>query len=174
MKNRLIVLMGLMIIGIYLIGCAGWRDVSDPQKEGYFCAQRIECSKDLNIAFDKATTEARTAIAEKIAVAVTTDVEKLKREVGAPIEAEIMLKYIKGIAEQTKIVLTDIEITKRLYKKADKEGLYYAEVTAEYPKTEVYKSIIDYIKKNPQLFQLSRETPIYKEWEIKMTNKPQK
>jgi len=167
--NLLFVAMLLM-----LIGCGGTKslqatdtgDIPDwftnvPKDPNFLYGAKTATSQDLQLAIDKASTDARSEIARQVEIKVEGLQKRFQEETGTSTDAQLLDQFTQANKTVVSTSLSGTQITKQ---KQMKDGnLWRAYVLVEYPVGAANEAFMKQIKNNEQLYTRLRATQTFKE-----------
>jgi len=165
-SNILLVLIAVTIVVI--AGCAstgGWNKIETPTDPDYLYATGTAESKDLQVAIDKATMNARTEIARQLELKLNTLQKSFAEEVGN-IDTELNQLYSSATKAVVSTQLIGSKIKESKYK--EENGKYRAVVMVEYPIANANAALVDQIKKEQNLYTRFRASEGFKELEAEV------
>ena len=179
MKNLILSTILLIIILVSFFGCGSstvnlsktdsgeipiWflTPPNDPNNDTLFSA-KTATSRDMQIAIDKATTDARTEISRQIEVNVQGLQKKFDEEVGLGEDSQLLSQFTQA----SKTVVSQSLIGSKVKdNKIIKDGnTWRSYVLVEYPLGAAKKLLLDKIKENEQLYTRFRASETFKELE---------
>ena len=166
----------LVALSLMLIGCGGSKslqatetgDVPDwftnvPKDPNFLYAAKTAASQDLQLALDKATTDARVEIGQQVEIKVEGLQKRFQEETGTSADAQLLDQFTQANKTVVSTSLSGTQITKQ---KQLKDGsLWRAYVMIEYPVGAANQAMLQQIKKNEQLYTRFRATQTFKELE---------
>jgi hypothetical protein len=175
MKNS-IILLSVLISILLLSACGGSKELaktetgdipewylSTPTAPDYIFAAASSTSRDMDLAINKASTEARAGIARNLEAKVNSMQKKFEEEVGQGENSE----YLSQFTQATKIVVSkELSGSRIAEKKLVKDGSNWrAYVLAKYPIGAAQKAFLKQISDNTNLYTRVRSTEAFKELE---------
>ena len=137
--------------------------INTPNDPNYFFATATATSKDMQLAVDKATADARAELARKIGVKVDDIVKRFSEEVGTGENAQILQQFTTATKQVTSQTISGTNISK---KHIVKDGTNWrAYVLMEYPLGAANQMILQQIKQNEQMYTRFRATQTFEELE---------
>lgn len=135
---------------------------NDPKGDTLFSA-KTATSRDMQIAIDKATTDARTEISRQIEVNVQGLQKKFDEEVGLGEDSQLLSQFTQA----SKIVVSQSLIGSKVKDNIIiKDGnTWRSYILVEYPLGVAKKLLLDKIKANEQLYTRFRASETFKELE---------
>jgi len=135
--------------------------VNIPKDSNYLYAAKTATSQDLQLAFDKATTDARSEIGRQAEIKVEGLQKRFQEETGTSADAQLLDQFTQ--ANKT-IVSTTLSGSTILKQKQVKDGnLWRTYVLVEYPVGAANEAYVQQIKKNDQMYTRFRATQTFKE-----------
>lgn len=164
----------LVAMSLMLIGCSGTKslqatdtgDVPDwftnvPKDPNFLYGAKTATSQDLQLALDKASTDARAEIARQVEIKVEGLQKRFQEETGTSTDAQLLDQFTQ--VNKT-VVSTSLSGTQIAKQKQMKDGnLWRAYVLVEYPVGAANEAFIKQIKNNEQLYTRLRATQTFKE-----------
>ena len=164
----------LVALSLMLIGCGGTKslqsadtgDIPDwftnvPKDPNFLYAAKTATSQDLQLAFDKATTDARAEIGRQVEIKVEGLQKRFQEETGTNTDAQLLEQFTQANKTVVSTTLSGSQITKQ---KQVKDGsLWRAYVLVEYPVGAANQAFLQQIKKNEQLYTRFRSTQTFKD-----------
>jgi hypothetical protein len=136
-----------------------------PQRDDkYLFAVATATSKDLQLALNKAATDARAEIARQVEIRVQGLQKKFDEETGLGKDAQLLQMYTQATKLVISTSLTGSRIKDQQYAE-EKEGIYRAFALVEYPIGIVNQNLMNQIKNREQLYTLFRASETFKEME---------
>jgi hypothetical protein len=159
---------------VMIIGCGGTKpmqatdtgDIPDwfvnvPNDPNFLYAAKTATSQDLQLAFDKATTDARTEIGRQVELKVEGLQKRFQEETGNNADAQLLDQFTQANKTVVSTSLSGSRISKQ---KQVKDGsLWRAYVLVEYPVGAANEAFLKQVKKNDQLYTRFRATQTFKE-----------
>jgi hypothetical protein len=163
-----------ILVVILLVGCGGQKpmqatDTGDvpewfmnvPSDPNYIYAAKTATSQDLQLAFDKATTDARVEIGRQTEVKVEGLQKRFQEETGTNTDAQLLDQMTQANKTVVSTSLSGSKITKQARVKDG--NLWRAYVLVEYPLGAAKEAFLQQIKQNEQLYTRLRSTQTFKE-----------
>lgn len=175
MKNSTISFFVLVSI-LLLNACGGTKELAKtdtgdipewylttPSEPDYIFAAASSTSRDMDLAINKASTEARAGIARNLEIKVNSMQKKFEEEVGQGENSE----YLSQFTQATKTVVSkELSGSQISQKKLVKDGSNWrAYVLAKYPIGAAQKAFLKQISDNTNLYTRVRSTEAFKELE---------
>lgn len=171
---RLFISFLFVALSIMLIGCGGTKplqatdtgDIPDwftnvPKDPNFLYAAKTATSQDLQLALDKAATDARAEIARQVEIKVEGLQKRFQEETGTNADAQLLEQFTQANKTVVSTSLSGSQVTKQ---KQVKDGsLWRAYVLVEYPVGAANQAFLQQIKKNEQLYTRYRATQTFKE-----------
>jgi hypothetical protein len=134
-----------------------------PKDPNFIYAAKTATSQDLQLAFDKATTDARAEVGRQVEIKVEGLQKRFQEETGTNTDAQLLDQFTQ--ANKT-VVSTSLSGSRATKQKQVKDGdLWRAYVLVEYPVGAANEAFIQQVKKNEQLYTRFRATQTFKELE---------
>lgn len=173
---RLFISFLLVALSIMLIGCGGTKslqatdtgDIPDwfmnvPKDPNFLYGAKTATSQDLQLALDKAATDARAEIARQVEIKVDGLQKRFQEETGTNADAQLLEQFTQANKTVVSTSLSGTQVTKQ---KQVKDGnLWRAYVLVEYPVGAANQAFLQQMKKNEQLYTRFRATQTFKELE---------
>jgi shikimate kinase len=171
---RLFISFLLIALSLMLIGCGGTKslqatdtgDVPDwflnvPKDPNFLYGAKTATSQDLQLALDKAATDARAEIGRQVELKVEGLQKRFQEETGTSTDAQLLDQFTQANKTVVSTSLSGTQVTKQ---KQLKDGnLWRAYVLVEYPVGAANQAFMNQIKKNEQLYTRYRATQTFKE-----------
>jgi hypothetical protein len=149
-----------------------------PEDDNYIYSSKTATSQDMQLAIDKATTDARAEIGRTIELKLEGLQKRFDEEVGVRENATLLSQYTQ--ATKT-VVSTSLSGSKVKQKEFFKDGdIWRSYVMVEYPVGEANDAFVQQIKKQEELYtrfrssetfkELEDEVKKYEEWKEKQAN----
>ncbi|NTW49104.1 MAG: hypothetical protein HGB19_05105 [Chlorobiales bacterium] len=156
----------LILAALFAVGCGSSKqskslssaEVGDvpewflnvPKDPNFLYSAKTSTSRDLQLAIDKATTDARAEIGKQVDIKVQDLTKKFTEETGTDNDAQLL----QMMSQATKtIVSTSLSGSKITQKKILKDNqLFRAYVLVEYPIGAANEAFLNQIKKNEQMY----------------------
>jgi len=171
---RLLISFLLVALSLMLIGCGGSKslqatdtgDIPDwftsvPKDPNFLYAAKTATSQDLQLALDKAATDARAEIARQVEIKVEGLQKRFQEETGTNTDAQLLEQFTQANKTVVSTGLSGTQITKQ--KQLQDGSLWRAYVLVEYPVGAANQALLQQIKKNEQLYTRYRATQTFKE-----------
>jgi len=174
--KRLIFSLVFILPFLLLLNCSSNKDLSQtdagdvpdwyltpPEDPNYVFASKTATSQDMQLAVDKATTDARAEIGRVIGLKLENLQKKFDEEVGVRENAAVLEQY----TEATKIVVSEsLSGSQVKQKKISKDGeIWRAYALVEYPIGAANDAFMQQIKKQEELYTRFRSSETFKELE---------
>ncbi|MGD0038056.1 MAG: hypothetical protein ABSC53_12290, partial [Bacteroidota bacterium] len=117
--------------------------------------------QDLQLALDKAATDARAEIARQVEIKVEGLQKRFQEETGTNTDAQLLEQFTQANKTVVSTGLSGTQITKQ--KQLQDGSLWRAYVLVEYPVGAANQALLQQIKKNEQLYTRYRATQTFKE-----------
>jgi shikimate kinase len=164
----------LLLVALSLIGCGGTKslqatdtgDIPDwfmnvPKDPNFLYGAKTATSQDLQLALDKAATDARAEIARQVEIKVEGLQKRFQEETGTTADAQLLDQFTQANKTVVSTSLSGTQVTKQ---KELKDGsLWRAYVLVEYPVGAANEAFMKQIKNNEQLYTRYRATQTFKE-----------
>ncbi|MGD0591625.1 MAG: LPP20 family lipoprotein [Bacteroidota bacterium] len=171
---RSVISLLFVAMSLMLIGCGGTKslqatdtgDVPDwftnvPKDPSFLYGAKTATSQDLQLALDKAATDARAEIARQVEIKVEGLQKRFQEETGTSNDAQLLDQFTQANKTVVSSSLSGTQIAKQ---KQMKDGnLWRAYVLVEYPVGAANEAFIKQIKNNEQLYTRLRATQTFKE-----------
>jgi hypothetical protein len=171
---RSVISLLLVAISLMLISCGGTKslqatdtgDIPDwftnvPKDPNFLYGAKTATSQDLQLALDKASTDARAEIGRQVEIKVEGLQKRFQEETGTSTDAQLLDQFTQ--ANKT-VVSTSLSGTQIVKQKQMKDGnLWRAYVLVEYPVGAANEAFMKQIKNNEQLYTRLRATQTFKE-----------
>ena len=167
-KMRSITLCGVAVLIVtVLMGCAstGVQTIQVPSDPDHFYAVGMGESSNLQLAIDKASTNARAEIGRQLNIKVENMMKVFLEEVG---NTDPELNEFSSSTTKTVVSteLTGSKIKEQKYQ--EKDGKYQASVLVEYPIGQANAALMSQIKKNENMYTRFRASEGFKELETEV------
>lgn len=134
-----------------------------PEDPNYFFAAATAASKDLQLAVDKAATDARAEIARQAELRLSGMQKKFDEEVGTPQNSTLLQMFTQ--ANKT-VVSTSLSGSKIIKKEIVEDGdNFRAYVLIQYPIGATSEALMQQIKNKEELYTRYRASQAFKELE---------
>ncbi len=173
MKHLIFLFIVLLVL---LNACGGSKDLSKtdtgdipewylttPTANDYIYAAASSTSRDMELAINKASTEARAKIARNIEIKVNSMQKKFEEEVGGGENSEYLSQFTQATKTVVSKELNGSQISKK--KLVKDGGNWRAYVLAKYPIGAAQKAFLNQISNNQNLYTRVRATEAFKELE---------
>jgi hypothetical protein len=171
---RTVISLFIVTMSLMLTGCGGTKslqatdtgDIPDwftnvPKDPNLLYAAKTATSQDLQLALDKATTDARAEIGRQVEIKVEGLQKRFQEETGTSTDAQLLDQFTQANKTVVSTSLSGTQITKQ---KQTKDGnLWRAYVLVEYPVGAANEAFIKQIKNNEQLYTRLRATQTFNE-----------
>jgi hypothetical protein len=176
MKKNAILVLSAITISLLMISCGGSKSLSDtdtgdipewylnnPTAENYIYEAASATSRDMDLALNKAETEARAKVGRTMEAKVNSMQKKFEEEVGQGENSELLSQFTQA----TKVIVsTELNGSRVKEKKFVKDGSNWrCYVLMEYPIGSAQAAFLNKIKNNNQLYTRFRSTDAMKEME---------
>ena len=166
----------LMVLSVLLFGCSSEQSLqstdagnipdwymSVPKDPNFIYAAKTATSQDMQLAFDKATTDARAEIGRQVELKVEGLQKRFQEETGTNTDAQLLDQFTQANKTVVSTSLSGSRITKQ---KQLKDGeIWRAYVLVEYPVGAANEAFLQQVKKNEQMYTRFRATQTFKELE---------
>ena len=167
----------LILLSVFLLfNCSSNKDLSQteagdipdwfltlPEDPNYVFAAKTATSQDMQLAIDKATTDARAEIGRTVELKLEGLQKSFDEEVGVRENATLLSQYTQ--ATKT-VVSTSLSGSKVKDKEFFKDGeIWRSYVLVEYPIGEANNEFVKQIKKQEELYTRFRSSETFKELE---------
>ena len=168
---RSITLFGAVVLTVaFLMGCAGskMQTIEVPSDPDHFYAVGMGESSNLQLAIDKASTNARAEIGRQLNIKVENLMKVFLEEVG---NTDPELSEYSSSTTKT-VVSTELMGSKiKEQKYQEKDGKYQATVLVEYPIGQANAALMAQIKKNEAMYTRFLASEGFKELEAEVQKK---
>jgi hypothetical protein len=166
----------LIVLSVMLFGCSSEQSLqstaagnipdwymSVPKDPNFIYAAKTATSQDMQLAFDKATTDARVEIGRQVELKVEGLQKRFQEETGTNADAQLLDQFTQANKTVVSTSLSGSRITKQ---KQLKDGeIWRAYVLVEYPVGAANEAFLQQVKKNEQMYTRFRATQTFKELE---------
>lgn len=177
MYLKLTLLSGILLL--LVLGCGGPSNLSStdsgeipswylttPQEENYLFGAAAATSKDMQIAVDKATSDARAEVARQVDVSLAGIQKSFAEEIGTSENSSIIEQFTQA---SKNVVATNLAGSTPIEKKVSKDGdNWRAYVLVKYPTLAAKEAMLKQIKENEESFTRLRSTEVFKELEMEV------
>lgn len=166
--------MVLVVMG--LIGCAGPKPLPEtsegkipswflnvPEDPNYLYGTGTGTSRDMSLAIDKASTDARAKIARTVEVRVMSMQKKFDQEVGIGDDAELLQMFTQATKVVTSTALSGSRVKQQDVQKDGNNWRGY--VLMEYPIGAANQALLQQLKNNQNMYTRFRESQTFKDLE---------
>ncbi|MGD1046298.1 MAG: LPP20 family lipoprotein [Bacteroidota bacterium] len=173
---RLIISFLIVALSIMLIGCGGPKSLQStdtgnvpdwfmnvPKDPNFLYGAKTATSQDLQLALDKAATDARAEIARQVEIKVEGLQKRFQEETGTSADAQLLDQFTQANKTVVSTSLSGTQVTKQ--KQLQDGSLWRAYVLVEYPVGAANQAFLEQMKKNEQLYTRFRATQTFKELE---------
>ncbi len=174
MKKRAFLIFTAITISLLMISCGGSKSLSDtdtgdmpewylntPTADNYIYAAASATSRDMDLALNKAETEARAKVGRTMTAKVNSMQKKFEEEVGEGENSE----YLSQFTQATKVIvsqeLSGSQVKEKKFVKDGKNWRCY--VLMKYPIGSAQAAFLNKIKSNNDLYTRYRSTEAFKE-----------
>lgn len=176
MKKNIFLFLTALTISIILISCGGSKSLSEtdtgdipdwylntPTAENYIYEAASATSRDMDLALNKAETEARAKVGRTMEVKINSMQKKFEEEVGEGENSELLSQFTQA----TKVIVsTELNGSRVKEKKFVKDGSNWRSyVLMEYPIGAAQKAFLNKIKENNNLYTRFHASDAMKEME---------
>lgn len=172
MNRRLLKWGAVTIVALgFLAGCSTTKKIetiatpswfpTPPQDEKYFYGVATATSKDLQLALDKASTDARAEIGRQVELRAQGLQKKFDEETGMGSDAQLLQMYTQA---SKLVVSTSLSGSKIKEQKFQQEGgVYRAFALVEYPVGVANQDLLNQIKNREEMYTRFRASETFKE-----------
>lgn len=161
----------IAIVGLGFTGCGSSKTTSDcevpdwyltvPQDPNFLFSAKSATSQDMQLALDKATTDARTEIGRQTEVRIQGLQKKFDEEVGVNADAQLLQQFTQANKTVVSTSLSGSRIkTQKICQDASTWRSY---VLVEYPIGAANQALMEQLKKNEQMYTRFRSSQTFKE-----------
>ncbi len=176
MKNNLFSILLIVSISVLMVSCGGSKSLSEtdtgdvpewylntPTSENYIYEAASATSRDMDLALNKAETEARAKVGRTMQAKINSMQKKFEEEVGQGENSELLSQFTQA----TKVIVsTELTGSRVKEKKFVEDGSNWRTyVLMEYPIGAAQKAFLNKIKSNNELYTRFRSTEAMKEME---------
>ncbi len=136
--------------------------LTPPSDEKYLYAATTATSRDLQLAINKAATDARVEIGRQVELRVQGFQKKFDEETGMGKDAQLLQMYTQATKSIISTSLSGSRINDQKFSE-EKEGIYRAFVLIAYPIGAVGQELVNQIKSKEQLYTRFRASETFKE-----------
>ncbi len=169
----------LIILVLITVNCGGNKDLSQtgagdvpewflttPTDPNYIFVSRTATSQDMQLAIDKATTDARAEIARTIEIKMEGLQKRFDEEVGVRENATLLSQYTQA----TKTVVSEsISGSEVKEKTISKDGdIWRAYVLVQYPIGAANDALVKQLRKQEEIYTRIRSTETFNELETEV------
>lgn len=178
MKKLSLLLFALLLT----VGCSGTKNLPEtdqgkvpkwfinvPVEEGKLFASTTATSRDMQLAIDKAITDARAEIAASAQAAIESIQEAFSEEVGR----DEMSTYLTSFSSATRVV-TDMTLQGSVVLERsvqDDSGVWRAYILMEYSTVAAYEAFLDEVAKEEELYTRFRASEAFKRLDAQLEKK---
>jgi len=174
MKKNAFLILVVATISLLMISCGGSKNLSDtdtgdmpnwylntPTADNYIYEAASATSRDMDLALNKAETEARAKVGRTMTAKVNSMQKKFEEEVGEGENSE----YIAQFTQATKVIVSqELSGSRVKEKKFIEDGSNWrCYVLMEYPIGSAQAAFLNKIKSNNELYTRYRSTEAFKE-----------
>jgi hypothetical protein len=138
----------------------GWF-INVPKDPNFIYAAKTSTSQDLQLAFDKATTDARVEIGRQVELKVEGLQKRFQEETANNIDAQLLDQFTQANKTVVATSLSGSRVSKQVQIKDGDQWRAY--VMVEYPIGAANDAFLQQIKRNEQLYTRLRATQTFKE-----------
>jgi hypothetical protein len=171
---RLFISFLFVALSLMLFGCGGAKslqatdtgDIPDwflnvPKDPNFLYGAKTAASQDLQLALDKAATDARAEIARQVEIKVEGMQKRFQEETGTSTDAQLLEQFTQANKTVVSTTLSGTQVAKQ---KQLKDGnLWRAYALVEYAVGAANQAFLKQIKNNEQLYTRYRATQTFKE-----------
>jgi hypothetical protein len=164
-----------MVAGILAAGCGGGAttmqsaDTGDipvwyshvPQDSNYIYAVNTATSQDMQLAYDKATTNARAELGRQVELKVSGLQKRFEEETGVAQDAQLMQQFTQATKTVVSTTMTGTRVKEKSHVKDG--NVYRAYVLMDYPIGAANAALLQAIKANEQMYTRFRASQAYKD-----------
>lgn len=132
-----------------------------PNDPNYIFSAKTATSQDLQLAIDKAATDARAEVARTVEVRVTDMQKKFTEETGTNTDAQLLQMFTSATKTVVAATISGSRIREQLPLKDG--SIWRAYVLMEYPIGAANAALMQQIKNNEQMYTKFRATQTFKE-----------
>jgi hypothetical protein len=146
--------------------------MNPPSDVNYLYSAVTATSKDMQLAVDKATTDARADIGRQVELKSQSLQKNFAEEVGAGEETTLLQQFTAATKNVVNVSLTGSKVIKK--ELVEDSGNYRAYVLVQYPVGSASQELMEALKKNEELYtrfrssqahdELDKEVKKYEEW----------
>lgn len=137
--------------------------LNPPKDPNYFYVASTATSRDMQLAFDKATADARAELARKVGVTVDDIVKKFSEEIGTEENSQLLQQFTTATKQVTSQTISGTNVSKKHIVKSGSNWRAY--VLLEYPLGAANQMILQQIKQNEEMYTRFRATQTFQELE---------
>ena len=166
----------LVMMAVVLLGCSSEQSLQStdagnipdwfmnvPKDPNFIYAAKTATSQDMQLAFDKASTDARAELGRQVEIKVEGLQKRFQEETGTNADAQLLDQFTQANKTVVSTSLSGSRITKQ---RQVKDGnLWRAYVLVEYPVGAANEAFLQQVKKNEQMYTRFRATQTFKELE---------
>ncbi|MFH0733967.1 MAG: LPP20 family lipoprotein [bacterium] len=143
--------------------------MTPPEDPNYFYAVTTSTSKDMQLAIDKATTDARAKIAQQVEIKIQGLQKKFDEEVGAGENTTLLQQFTQATKTVVNTSLTGSKVKeKKIYQDGKNWRAY---VLLEYPIGAANTALMQQLQKQEELYTRFRSSQTFKELDEEMNKK---
>jgi hypothetical protein len=179
MMKKLSSLVVLLVLSVMFIRCGGSQPLPEtdkmdmpewfltpPEDPSYFYGVATATSKDMQLAIDKATTDARAKIAQQVEIKVQGLQKKFDEEVGTGENSTLLQQFTQATKTVVNQSLTGSKVKE---KKLFQDGKNWrAYVLVEYPIGAANTALMQQLQKQEELYTRFRSSQTFKELDEEM------
>ena len=137
--------------------------MNPPEDDNYIFSSKTATSQDMQLAIDKATTDARAEIGRTIELKLEGLQKRFDEEVGVRENATLLSQYTQATKTVVSTSLSGSQVKqKEFFKDGD---IWRSYVMVEYPVGEANDAFVQQIKKQEELYTRFRSSETFKELE---------
>ncbi|MCF6270888.1 MAG: hypothetical protein L3J41_14320 [Melioribacteraceae bacterium] len=176
MKKNIFLTLTVLTISLLMISCGGSKSLSEtdtgdipewylntPTAENYIYEAASATSRDMDLALNKAETEARAKVGRTMEVKVNSMQKKFEEEVGEGENSEFLSQFTQATKVIVSTELTGSRVKEKMFVKDGSNWRCY--VLMEYPIGSAQKAFLNKIKSNDALYTRFRSSDAMKEME---------
>ena len=151
-------------------GAPNWY-INTKCKEGYKCSVASATSQDMQIAVNKATSDASTILAGMVETEMNGLVKRVREEVGQDDDSDLLDTFSQVQEQIIATTLQDYSVPKKeIVREKNSKGnnIFRAYVYVEWDEGAAQERMLQKIKDDKALFDLIRSTELYEEMEEKV------
>ncbi len=143
--------------------------LTPPEDPNYFYGVATSTSKDMQLAIDKATTDARAKVAQQVEIKIQGLQKKFDEEVGTGENTTILQQFTQATKTVVNTSLTGSKVKeKKLYQDGKNWRAY---ILLEYPVGAANTALMQQLQKQEELYTRFRSSQTFKELDEEMNKK---